>query len=335
MKAKNLLGNLPEQWDPIRIQSEAPIEEDPQVEREWERANTRPPPDRSLGEIFRIFGGSVKYKLPKHQTPRSDQTIVVATDGSGEDVNKTTARAGAGVFFGEGDDRNTGVRVPENLPQTNQVGELYAVFKLLETTQPQINLRVLSDSKYVINMLTKNIRSIEDTGFIGVPNRALVKATFEKLKSRSGMTEFKWIKGHQGNEMNEGADRLAGQGAQKQSPNEFIFENERKFIPEGAKISALSQKLAYNGIRERKESAKKHIRPSAARMIERIQIDVEDSTGSTPGENAIWRALRHKDFSKQTRFFMWMTTHEAYKIGRYWTETIQNDRRHGTYLDPM
>ncbi|KAJ7035776.1 hypothetical protein C8F04DRAFT_954637 [Mycena alexandri] len=38
-----------------------------------------------------------------------------------------------------------------------------------------------------------------------------------------------------------------------------------------------------------------------------------------PPKKKLWRATRHKDFSRSIRFFMWMLLHDGYKVGDHWT----------------
>ncbi|KAH6870956.1 hypothetical protein BKA70DRAFT_1356972 [Coprinopsis sp. MPI-PUGE-AT-0042] len=55
-----------------------------------------------------------------------EKTITVYTDGSCIGNGKTNSRAGAGIFYGEGNARNKGVRVP-GPAETNNRGEIYAI----------------------------------------------------------------------------------------------------------------------------------------------------------------------------------------------------------------
>lgn len=96
---------------------------------------------------------------------------------------------------------------------TNNMGELMAVLDLLQSTahldQP---LRVLCDSQYVINSLTKWLPGWKRRGWKkgdGKPvlNVELMKQLDEALRDRT--VEFEWIKGHAGHRMNERADELA------------------------------------------------------------------------------------------------------------------------------
>jgi len=53
-------------------------------------------------------------------------------------------------------------------------------------------------------------------------------------------------------------------------------------------------------------------------MIDKIQNEVEDATGKMPSEDQIWKTIRHRDFSRNVRYFFWMTAHDAYRVGTYW-----------------
>ncbi|KAK0221507.1 hypothetical protein IW262DRAFT_1447889 [Armillaria fumosa] len=73
-----------------------------------------------------------------------------------------------------------------------------------------------TDSKYVINILTKSKQHLEDEGYIRVPNASLIHDTVTTLRERETETWFQWVKGHRGHPGNERANELANEGARKQ-----------------------------------------------------------------------------------------------------------------------
>ena len=96
---------------------------------------------------------------------------------------------------------------------TNNMGELMAVLDLLRSTahldEP---LKVLCDSQYVINSLTKWLPGWKRKGWRkgdGKPvlNVELMKDLDAELRGRD--VTFEWVKGHAGNAMNEAADERA------------------------------------------------------------------------------------------------------------------------------
>ncbi|CAL8896757.1 ribonuclease H [Kocuria varians] len=97
---------------------------------------------------------------------------------------------------------------------TNNMGELTAVLNLLEETRHRRDepLRVLCDSQYVINSVTKWMPGWKKKGWKkrdGKPvlNVEIMKALDKELAGRD--VTFEWVKGHAGHELNEAADDRA------------------------------------------------------------------------------------------------------------------------------
>lgn len=97
---------------------------------------------------------------------------------------------------------------------TNNMGELKAVLDLLESTADRAGeqLRILCDSQYVINSVTKWMPGWKKKGWKkkdGKPvlNLELLQGIDAALKGRD--VEFEWVKGHAGHELNEAADDRA------------------------------------------------------------------------------------------------------------------------------
>lgn len=96
---------------------------------------------------------------------------------------------------------------------TNNQGELKAVLNLLLATEGSGEpLKILCDSQYVINTVTKWMPGWKRKGWKkadGKPvlNLELVKALDEALVGRQ--VQFEWVKGHSGHSLNEAADERA------------------------------------------------------------------------------------------------------------------------------
>ncbi|WP_426624374.1 RNase H family protein [Leifsonia sp. McL0607] len=96
---------------------------------------------------------------------------------------------------------------------TNNMGELMAVIDLLESTaHVDDDLRILCDSQYVINSVTKWMPGWKRKGWRksdGSPvlNRELLERLDRALHGRS--YTFEWVKGHAGHDLNEAADQRA------------------------------------------------------------------------------------------------------------------------------
>ena len=92
---------------------------------------------------------------------------------------------------------------------TNNRMELLGVIKSLEKLKRyDIPVRIYSDSKYVIDAITKGwVFNWEKINFKGKKNEDLWKKYLE-LHSKFNI-EYVWVKGHAGNPMNERCDVLA------------------------------------------------------------------------------------------------------------------------------
>lgn len=96
---------------------------------------------------------------------------------------------------------------------TNNMGELMAVIDLLESTaHVDDDLRILCDSQYVINSVTKWMPGWKRKGWRksdGAPvlNRELLERLDRALHGRR--YTFEWVKGHAGHDLNEAADQRA------------------------------------------------------------------------------------------------------------------------------
>ena len=160
-------------------------------------------------------------------------------------------------------------------------------------------------------------------------NAEILQATTATLWNRKGKTMLKWVKGHSRHERNKGADQMANLGARKDQPDEVELTIRPAHRLTGAKLSQLTQSIAYKGIWQKKLQLNLHLRRATTQMIDKIQNKVEDATRKIPSKDQIWKAIRYKDFSRNVRYFLWMTAHDAYRIGKYWLkenfrEEIQN-----------
>ncbi|KAL2167447.1 hypothetical protein VTG60DRAFT_1198 [Thermothelomyces hinnuleus] len=147
--------------------------------------------------------------------------IVIYTDGSSLGNGRLGATAGVGVYFGPGDPRNISERL-KGETQTNQRAELTAILRALETVDLTQDVEIRTDSKYAIQCVTEWYINWERNGWMTragpVKNQDLVQLVRDKLDEREakgGRTQFIWVKGHDTDQGNIAADRLAVEGAQK------------------------------------------------------------------------------------------------------------------------
>ncbi|KAI4184939.1 MAG: hypothetical protein L6R41_004431 [Letrouitia leprolyta] len=174
--------------------------------------------------------GKVVYKTQEQRQatkanpagPSRSGTLRIHTDGSALRNGGTNAFAGVGVYFGPGDTRN----ISETLPgprQTNQRAELTAILRALEIVPKNLNVSIITDSKYGIDCVTVWYVNWRKNGWKtsagkAVENKDLVENILSKIEERESLgvqTAFEWIKGHNNHPGNVEADRLAVEGARK------------------------------------------------------------------------------------------------------------------------
>ncbi|KAI0335409.1 ribonuclease H-like protein [Cubamyces sp. BRFM 1775] len=247
----------------------------------------------------------------------SGEDVEVFTDGSCVNNGSAAARAGSGVWVASNDARNSAERVPYD-EQTNQVAEIYAVIMAHRLTPPFAALHIVTDSKYVVNAMTKWLRRWEEIGWIGIRNAHILREAVAHLRTRTAPTTFRWIKGHTGIEGNEQADRLAAEGAEQ--PRQHLprfLPPPARFLKDGAELARLTQKLAYKGIRTRKDS-RAALKQRTTELIRKSGEAAEQLSGGNPPTLLLWKAIRADPIEKNTRDFLWKTLHAAHRVGRFW-----------------
>ncbi|OJT03797.1 Transposon TX1 uncharacterized 149 kDa protein, partial [Trametes pubescens] len=322
-RARKLMDLLPSKWDPRGVHPEDYEEE--QMRAAWEAAGEATVFDRSvtvkgtLGETFRIFtdSGPVHNERIDMRVPPSAGALTVATDGSCSNNGRGNAKAGAGVFVSPEHPMNRAVRLPASLEQTNQSAEIAATLIASREIGDDIELTQETDSRTVMEALTKFRSTHEDTGYILQRNAKLTKATVAALRARKAHTMFRWVKGHAGHEGNEGADKLAGEAAGRATGEDINTQIPAHLTVSGAKLSAVTQKIAYRAICEYKNK-RSTPRRSTERTMQRIMEEFERTTGVQTTDQEVWMSLRKPHVSRECRQFLWKTVHDAFMVGSHW-----------------
>ena len=135
--------------------------------------------------------------------------ITIFTDGAAKG-NPGPGGYGTILRFGEKEKEiSQGFRMT-----TNNRMELLAVIVGLEAIKkPKWNVKVVSDSKYVVDAVTKGwLESWVSKNFKGKKNRDL----WERYLAASAphQVRFVWVKGHAGHPENERCDQLAVEAAE-------------------------------------------------------------------------------------------------------------------------
>ena len=272
-----------------------------------------------LTECFRIFTDPKRLApmpVRRRHAPGltlQNQTITVYTDGACFNNGKENATCGSGIWVGPDSHLNTALKVP-GAEQSNQVGEIAAVIKAASLIPDFYPLIIKTDSQYVIKGLTTHLKDWENKGWIGIKNASFFKKATYLLRRRTAPTFFEWVKGHSGNEGNEQSDILAKEGASKNEPDNLSLEIPLEYDLQGAKLSTMTQALAYKGIRTRNPPLPW---PTTTRNLAQARSTIRDFNLTLETDANLWKGLRKKSIRPRVQQFLYKTMHGVYKIGSY------------------
>jgi ribonuclease HI len=137
--------------------------------------------------------------------------VEIATDGA---CKGNPGPGGWGAVIRSGD-REKDISGGEN-PSTNNRMELMAAIRALEALKKPCRVTLSTDSKYVMDGLTKWIHGWRRNGWKTASRQPVKNADlWQELLAASAphRIEWKWVKGHAGHPDNERADKLASDAA--------------------------------------------------------------------------------------------------------------------------
>ena len=151
------------------------------------------------------------------------------------------------------------------------------------------------------------LKKWEDQGWMHQTHAPLFKVITSWVRYRSNTTQPVWVKGHNRTKGNEEADRLAGEGALKDTPTpEIDLSQPTQNILSGTKLSTLTQRDFYRGIKKRNPPPP---RRTSKINLGRIQVCAEEHYDTSPTFESIWKVTKHKDLTKKTREFLCIRKH--------------------------
>ena len=295
--AATLVSKILPKWSPqCRMDPEVWNSENTVELEEGEEIIKRDIPEEDLGELITIFNEETTHNIADTaDLPTSGEsppkTTTVYTDGACNNNGSENAVAGSGVWYGDDDPRNRSARVPL-LRQTNQSAELMAILMAVRDNPPDDNLRIISDSKYAINSLTKHAAKWEGKNWAGNQHSDLFRCITAWIRWRRGMTTIKWVKSHSGDKGNEEADKLAKGGAKKPPANVLdpLQVPAQGLTAQGVSLAKMEQKDFYKIIRDKNRILE---RSRTERAVNRIKTCADSTFGQTPKTEAVWSATRH------------------------------------------
>lgn len=128
-----------------------------------------------------------------------------------------------------------------------------AVLIVTKDHPPNEDLLIVSNSKYVIDGITKHVKQWEECNWIDMDHGDIFKCIIAWMRWRNGKMTLKWVKGHNGTKGNGEADRLAGEGAKEPYPQTpYNLDHPPGLVAEGVIIAKLEQKGFYQILTDEK-----------------------------------------------------------------------------------
>ncbi|KAJ7610029.1 hypothetical protein DFH06DRAFT_1016813 [Mycena polygramma] len=323
--ARLKLDSLLPEWDPRTPTVVLP----PQEEEDREDLVTfrGPPPIKSLTEGFRIFTKERTVLEPEILGPANealrlrDNQITISVAGASIHSGEAHAQAGAGVQHSTENPRNKSLRIPEDFDQNASAAEVTAAIVALQQVAPDTRVRIETARPYILKAVSKNLEQWEDKGWTGVPNRKPMQTLVTALRERTAPTTIAVVPGS--SSVGE-AVGLAREGAGKAVPDVMDQQTRPEFELRGAKLSTLTQAMAYRAIKQlRNETHRK----TTDENILAIQAATTTLYKKNPKAAAIWKSIRNPDISRQIRNFLWKTIHGAHRVGKFWLNIPEMEER--------
>jgi ribonuclease HI len=138
-----------------------------------------------------------------------NETITIYTDGACSG-NPGKGGWGAVLLYKDHKKEISGM----NKDTTNNRMELTAVIESLKNVKKSIPLKIYTDSKYVMDGITKWIKSWKKNGWRTADKRPVKNCDLWQaldFECQKHQISWHWVKGHSGDKYNEIADELARQ----------------------------------------------------------------------------------------------------------------------------
>ncbi|KAH9926056.1 uncharacterized protein B0H18DRAFT_876724, partial [Fomitopsis serialis] len=176
-------------------------------------------------------------------------------------------------------------------------------------------LHFISRSTELAEALTSKLIPCEDRGWIEVDGATYTRALVNQLRQRCAVTTFRTPQNERERQTLAAALKHAVHSFERNPPRTVPPKVDKPFDLTGAKVSSLTQSLAYKGIRQSHVNTE---RRTTRRNVAEIQAFLKLRNVSVP-EAMLWKELRHGDIRHAVTDFLWKGVHGAHRIGQYWT----------------
>ncbi|KAH9834579.1 uncharacterized protein C8Q71DRAFT_687047, partial [Rhodofomes roseus] len=177
-------------------------------------------------------------------------------------------------------------------------------------------LRIICPSAQLISELTTRLPHRENVGWIGIADAQPLRALVNQLRQRCAPTILSRPRNPKENEYAYQNIARSKELLLNGDPSPVELQSNATFNLSGAKISTLTQALAYKGIRlSQPEKPRQRTQQNIKAVLERLQ----EKGIFDQAEAMVWRSIRNRDIHKKVTDFLWKALHGTHRIGHFWT----------------
>ncbi|KAH9830495.1 uncharacterized protein C8Q71DRAFT_716854 [Rhodofomes roseus] len=179
-----------------------------------------------------------------------------------------------------------------------------------------VPLKIVSETDYLQTELVEKLGQTEDRGWLNMTNATPLRALVNVLRQRCAPTTIRKASKREEIKTIIKAKKEATHAQQNQTtPTPVDVGLNPVFNITGARLQAITQKIAYQHIRNLKDL---ETRQSTQRTITKAIEHNQEHLEVTHQEEDIWRALRQRDIRRNITDYLWKCAHNAHKCGAYW-----------------
>ncbi|KAH9839737.1 uncharacterized protein C8Q71DRAFT_703235, partial [Rhodofomes roseus] len=177
-------------------------------------------------------------------------------------------------------------------------------------------LRIVCPSRRLVADLTSRLPKWENRGWLGVADAQALRTLINLLRQRCAPTILAEAKGDKDLRLANDAVDMAKDLIRRDEPTHLAIAPNPTFNLSGAKLGALTQAVAYRGIRKARKAAD---RPRTRLTVENILTHLDRRGTLDVQEATLWRSLRSRDIHRKITDFLWKSIHGTHRIGSFWT----------------
>jgi endonuclease/exonuclease/phosphatase family metal-dependent hydrolase len=257
-------------------------------------------------------GKKIKPKSPAYRIASSSNKIrvkariLVVTQNEGKPNQETKIS----IKLSRGSKEKTMFQLTKK-DQSEEKATATAILWVLSKAKHN-KLTIITSSQRIVKWLGNDINIAEDHDWLKTKEPELWKTVLNLLRKRNGKTKVRMANKKEMKSMKKLKRRLKAEKNLKTM--KIRINNDEKYVNKGARLSALTQKAAYELILRQKIE-----KPGGAqswKRMNRIKENLENKWGINLSSEKIWNNLENIN-NRKIQDFIWKLIHDRIKCGKF------------------